>query len=624
MARGAGEALLLLVLVAAGAYLRLDPVRRTGGHVELDFDPAFHYRMLVARVETGEVPARDPLGLPPKGRPVTALLPTLLYDAAAGWHRTLTRAGVRTDLPSLLSSVLSFTAVAGGLIAIPIWAAARGLGLGAWPALTAAAFAVFCPAHVHRSAAHWFRYDALGSLLLLGHAAALAWALGARRGRALALGSGAAAILVALAIAAWRVSLIAVFLASMFLLGAFLTRRLRPHHWIAFAPSLAAALITSLAVPYLLTGPFLLSRTGALAFLTLGLVLLDAATSLHALRGAAGHATRIGLVAAILAVSAFLATPSAYDRLGDALAWKLGARPGGVAGALLATNSELATAHPAHLVAPDFFSAMAVLPIVYGLGRRFPRRRPFLASPPEARVSGFRFWHGATAALLLLTVLFARNKVLLGPMLALYAALIVEGARGSAARGPVRWLCPALVLVALAITARDAHRLVQVLPARLEPEVARVMHWLRGAGRPGDVLIGDWGRGYATELHAGLATATDGLLEVPEMPGRIEAFARALYATDPTPLSAHAAEVGARFLWVPGDRRQVNADYAGYRYADYFTPEGVTALGARTNFARLLAGEELPGFMPRFRAGPHVICEVLPQARGSETSADRP
>ncbi len=606
------------MIAAAGTLLRWDPVRRAAG-VELDFDPAFHYRMLVARVETGEVPERDPLGFAPAGRPVPALLPTLLYDAAAGWHGGLTHGGLRTDL---LGSALSFTAVAGGLIALPIWAAARGLGLGGGPALVAAAFAAFCPAHVHRSAAHWFRYDALGSLLLLGHAAALAWALGARRGWALATGSGAAAILVALAIATWRVSLLAVFLASLFLLGAFLTRSLRPHHWIAFAPSLALALITSLAVPYLLTGPFLLSRTGALAFLTLGLVLLDAATSLHALRGAAGHATRIGLVAAILTVSGYLAAPSAYDRLGDALAWKLGGRPAGVSGALLATNSELATARPNHFLAPDFFSAMAGLPLLYALGRRFPRGRPMLAAPPLARASGFRFWHGATAALLVLTVLFARNKVLLGPMLALYAALLVQGARASARR-PIRWLGPALVLLALAITARDAHRLVQVLPARLEPEVAQVLSWLRAAGRPGDIVVGDWGRGYATELHAGLATATDGLLEVPEMPERIEAFAHALYATDPAPLRALTAALGARFLWIPGDRRQVNADYAGYRYADYFTAGGMTALGARTNFARLLAGEELPGFMPRFRAGPHVICEVVPDGRGPEPDGGR-
>jgi Oligosaccharyl transferase STT3 subunit len=605
------------MLVAAGTFLRLDPARRADG-VELDFDPAFHYRMLVARVATGEVPGRDPLGFAPEGRPVPALLPTLLYDVATGWHQALTRSGIDTDLTS---SALSFTAVTGGLIALPIWALARGLGLGAGPALIAAAFATFCPAHVHRSAAHWFRYDALGSLFLLGHAAAVAGALAARRGWRLAAASGGAAILLGLAIATWRVSLLAVLLESLFLLLAFLTRRLRPHHWIAFAPGLALALVTSLAVPYLLTGPFLLSRTGALAFLTLGLVLLDAATSLHALRGIAGHATRIVLAGAILLVSARLASPSAYDQLGDALAWKLGARPAGVSGALLATNTELATAHPTHLFAPDFFSALAALPLLYGLGRVFPRRRPFLVAPPLGRASGFRFWHGATVMLLGLTLLFARNKVLLGPMLSLYAALLVEGARASNRR-PVRWLGPALVLVALAITARDARRLVEVLPARLEPEVARVVSWLKSAGRPGDVLLGDWGRGYATQLHAGLATATDGLLEVPGMPERIETFARALYAPDPAPLRAHAAELGARFLWIPGDRRQVNADYAGLRYADYFTDRGTTALGARTNYARLLGGEAMSGFVPRFRAGPHVIYEVLPEGHGVEDGVE--
>ena len=96
--------------------------------------------------------------------------------------------------------------------------------------------------------------------------------------------SACAAVALALALAVWRVSILALALEALFLLALFLTRGLRTHHLIAFAPSLAAGLAASLAIPYLLAGPFLLSRAGALVFLTLGLLLADAATALLALR----------------------------------------------------------------------------------------------------------------------------------------------------------------------------------------------------------------------------------------------------------------------------------------------------------------------------------------------------
>jgi hypothetical protein len=385
------------------------------------------------------------------------------------------------------------------------------------------------------------------------------------------------------------------------------------HHLIAFAPSLAAGLASSLAIPYLLAGPFLLSRTGALVFLTLGLLLADAATALHAVRSFAGHATRIGLVAAILAVSLCLAAPSAADRLGDSLAWKLGGRPSGPSAALLATATELASPRPEHLLAADYFSALGPFALVFALGRRFPRRRPWLPNPAPGAESGLAFWHGATAILLLATSVFARNKVLLGPLLALYPALCWRGLGGR--RSPaVRRLGLALLVAAGAWTGADAFRLARILPVRLDPDDRRAIAWLKSAGRPGDVLLGDWGRGYAVEWHAGLASATDGLLEVPGMPERIAAFAHALYAEDPGPLADLCREVGARFLWVPGDKRRVHATYAGLDPTAYFVGPGATPRGARTVYARLLAGEPLPGIRPQFRAGAQVLCTVIPDS----------
>jgi hypothetical protein len=292
--------------------------------------------------------------------------------------------------------------------------------------------------------------------------------------------------------------------------------------------------------------------------------------------------------------------------------------------ALLATNSELGSPRPEHLLAPDYFSALIPLALLFALGRRFPRQRPLVAEPAPDGASGLRFWHAATLLLLLLTFVFSRNKVLLAPLLALYPGLLWRGLgdpqggreRGGKERARRRhsWrhrLVAAGLAAALVWTAIDAVRLVRVLPVHLEPDDRRAIGWLRAAGRPGDVLLGDWGRGYAVEWHAGLASATDGLLEVAGMPERIAAFGRALYATDPAPLAALCREVGARYLWVPGDKRRVHAAYAGLDADDYFRGGFATERGRATCFARLLAMEPLPGIRPRFQAGAQVLCEVI-------------
>jgi hypothetical protein len=605
-----GVFLVLTSCVLAGAILRLTPVRRAGG-VEFDFDPAFHFRQVEAVVQSGGVPAVDPLGLPPAGKPVVALLPTLLYTAVGGWHHFLARIGLTHDLTV---SALSFIALCGGLIAVPVYAGARGLGLSMVAAVIAAIFAVLCPAHVHRTVGHWLRYDALGTLLVTAHVAGLAAALGARKGRGLVVGSAVAALALAAAIASWRVALVLVALESLVGLGAFLIRRLRPPLIIAFAPSLALALATSLVVPYLLTGPFLLSRTGALAFLTLGLLLLDAATALHARRGRLAWIARASLVAAILATSVGLGRESAYDSLGGAIATKLGAERHDIGAVLLATNAEMETPRPAHLFDADYFSAIGPFAILYALGRRFPRRRPLIAAPTAGRAgAGLALWHGATLVFFLLTLLFARHKVLAGPLLALYPGLVVDGVfRARPGRRLLRLAAAASVAAGLAWTAHDAVRLVRVLPARLAPELRAALAWLKAEARPGDVVLGDWGRGYVIQLAAGLPTVTDGLLELPEMRRRIGAFATALYAEEEGPLVALCHEHGARYLWVSAEKRGVNAAYAGLAASDYFHGGQPTARGWRTNYVRLLARpESFRGISPRFAAGPDRIFEIV-------------
>jgi hypothetical protein len=223
----------------------------------------------------------------------------------------------------------------------------------------------------------------------------------------------------------------------------------------------------------------------------------------------------------------------------------------------------------------------------------------------------------ATLGFCVLTLLFARNKVIAGPLLALYPGLLAAHAAASSG-GRRRWLLRAgaagLAGGGLLWCVVDSQRLVQVIPARRDPATAAALAWLRSAARPGDIVLGDWGRGYTIQLATGLPTVTDGLLELPAMRQRIAAFAAALYAADADSLLALCRTHHARFVWIPAGKRRTNAAYAGLRYEDYFTGTGPTARGARTNYARLVAGGDFPGLAFRLRAGPHVLYEFTPLA----------
>ncbi len=610
-------------LVALGTLIRLEPVRRAGG-VEFDFDPAFHFRMVATVLATGHVPPVDRLGLAPEGKPIPTVLPTLLYPAVAGWHRILARGGLT---PALEWSAVLFVSLAGALIGVPLYLAARGLGLGRGPALLGAAFAVLSPAHIHRTAGPWLRYDALGALLVLGHIAALAVAVAAamRHGRSLAAFAAlVAALLFGAAVAAWRVPLLLVPLESAALLGLLAAGRLRALHFRAVAPGLVLALALALIVPYLRASGFLWSRSGVFTLATLGAAVLVLATGLGSGAGPRRgdpRITRGALVLAVLAVTLLAAAPSAYDSVSGAVARRLGLGGADIGSTLLATNSEMASPRLRHLVDADYFSAVLPLALIYAVLRSFPRKAPLLGAAAAAARPGLLVWHAASAVFLVLTLFFARNKVIAGPLLALYPALLADQAFRPRPGGTARRLLAALLVGAgLLWCAYDAHRLVRVLPARPDAEMRAALSWLRSAARPGDIVLGDWGPGYAIQLATGLPTVTDGLLELPAMRERIAAFGAALYAEDENELLALARRHRARFLWIPAAKRQIHAAYAGRRYADYFSAAGPTARGARTTYARLLdRPEEIAGLTLRYRAGPHLLFEVTapPGAAGS-------
>ncbi|HKQ59131.1 MAG TPA: hypothetical protein VJY35_14820, partial [Candidatus Eisenbacteria bacterium] len=191
----------LLAIVTLGATLRMVP-RWRGADPDLISDAAFHLRMTRAVAERGRTPAVDSLASAPAGRTVEDLLPTGFYQAAGGFHR-LAAAIDRRDVDA---HARVFVALAGALVAFPVYGAARALHPGRAPALAAALVAVILPAHLHRSFDYWFRYESLGALLIATQVALSLRALSASSPRTLRTAAVGAALALVGALAVWRVA----------------------------------------------------------------------------------------------------------------------------------------------------------------------------------------------------------------------------------------------------------------------------------------------------------------------------------------------------------------------------------------------------------------------------------
>ncbi len=603
--------LLFLAGIAGGFFLRVEPALRAG-EVEFQGHAAFDERMLRAVAETGHLPEIDPLGLPPEGKPVRALVPPLAYQTSAAFDRLIDA----IDTGDLDRSAILLTALCGALITLPVALAAWGLGLAPVAAATAALFAVLSPAHICATLGDRLGDTALGTLLTTGHVAALVLALAAGRGRRLIAASAVAAATLALAMSTQRDALVLVPLESLVVLGAFLVRRLRPPLLIAFAPSLATALATSLIVPHLITGPYLLSRSGALAFLTLGLLLLDAATALHAQRGPRAWIPRAALVAVILLTSLGLGRSPTFDNLLEELEAKLGMeRPGDALRVLALPPSAMGKDDVACGSGAADLATTGVIAFVYAAGRRLTRRRSFPA-PSTPSPTGLWLWHGGAAAFFLLTLISGRFAPLAAPLLALYPGLLLDSvirSAGAVPRPALARTASALTVAVLILMAGDAWLEVHRSSATLEPDLEAALSWLRAEAHPGDVVLCDWMRGDVIQSMAGLPTPTDRMIALPEMRRRVAAHAAALYAGEGDTLLSLRRRYEARYLWVSKESQAANTAALGIRYADYFTEDGPTARGSQTMVGRLLSRpSDVPGLAPRFAAGPERIFEFVP------------
>jgi hypothetical protein len=623
----------LPLAVLVGLLLRLAPCVREPA---FDFvvDAAYHERLTLATLAAGGLPALDRLSEAPGGRPTAAHLPVGLYPAGALAIRVLSACGVREPRWCLALLV----ALAGALVAVPVWIGTRAAWGSARAASLAALLSVFLPAHVQRTEGFYYRYDGPGTLLVTLHAAlALATLAQARAGRRRALAAGSAAALVAAAWV-WRVSLVVLAAELLVSLLCFAVRGARPalrDLWLAIALVGTAGL---LPIAYLARQGFLLSP------LWVGVAALALALALPPLGPGSRAPARLAALAALtalVAAAARLGPPGDYAGLPALLLARLGLQPGHVpATALVLDVQELRG-----LALRDLLAGQRQLSVLgawllaspaiawWLAGRPAPRRLLELEPAPA-------FLALLAAALLLLTLAFERTGVLLAPVAAmalggLGAALLTPRATpvaapraarqerprraarsaGAAARG---WLAAALAASALAAVVAGVVE-ASTSWSRLDRNERDALRWLRGHAPRGVVVLSDWDAGYDVQSRAGLATVVDGLLESAENRRRIVESYAALMDRSPEALERFCARYGATWLLVPpGSAIHGMAVVTGDPLAGVIERhEPVTDPALLDHVVVHLVANDLdyPAFRRAFTAGGFQVYEVVPAPR---------
>jgi hypothetical protein len=612
----------LVAAIALGTALRMAPARQPGS--AFIADAAFHDRMIRATAVSGHVPVVDSLSEAPRGRRIADWLPPGLYVLGGAFVRALAVAGVRDPLVA----ELWFVALAGALIALPVFAATWAVFRDPWAATIAAAIAVFLPAHLHRTWCYWLRYDALGTLLAMTHVAFALAALAPAKVRTARIHAVASGVALFAAMWVWRVALVFPILETGFVA---LLVVLRPperavREW--FTAIVVTGTLAALGIEY--------QRQQALLAAPAWLFAIGLCLALHTpwlRRPDARLATRVLMVASV-AVAAFLLGMAVgrerpYDvtmrvlRLKLGLASARGAAPDPLASLSLRVE-ELASLTRGEWLGPGVFSWLGawliLAPLVMWWAAGGPSPTRLRQAPPAGLLLGV-----LTIALAFLTVLLVRNKVLLAPLAAMVcggswralrpvAAAAPAAAPGRGARKPDararpsrRGAWPALRVAGalafaacVAMTLRDGVWLAVTRQSRLDPGLLAALEALHEHAPKGATVLSLWGQGYEVQRYAERATLVDGFLEGDVARQRLVETAGAFMQSSTDSLAAVCRRYGATWLLVPPSEHLYGvAVITGVPFLYKLVPPGIPLTRAEADHViirMMVLGESLPPF----------------------------
>ena len=512
--------LLSSLALAAMYYFRMIPA--IGHDIEFKFDECFNYRITAHVVQNGSVPETDHLSTYPDGKNIKEFLPVTMYQWASKFHKLINKfKKVRLD-----RSIFMFCSMISSLIYFPLYFISYEIYRNKIIAFATAYLAGIIPAYLHRTVCYWYRFEAIGTPILFISLLFFIKAFNkANDNKKTALYSMLSSVFLILSLYVWRLSIL--FLVVYFIVFIYiwiLRRNFNKKTKIIFLLTVVLSFILFKFTPGT-SGKSIAFNYGAFPRAILQVFMY-----------------RTGMIHEM----------SEFTRL-------------------VYYNRELCGTTVADLFKMPYLSLSIIFMLVYiflYLGNK---------SNPLEKDIVFIF----LIFFLMLTFLFLRNKIILGPIVAL-----TLGDSVNFALKHKRNLKYALLIIKCAIlikTTRDSYKMAATRypdNTNMNQYLKQALYVINDIAPKNAVMLCYWADGYPIQTYCNRPTLTDGLFESPEIVKRIIALSKIYYGKDESGLTGFCKKYGAAYLLVPENRKMAYAGYVGVNYDEYY-PKGMPTAKAR-------------------------------------------
>ena len=507
-------------------YLRMIPA--IGNTIEFRFDRSFNYRMTTNVIRSGDVPDIDYLSTYPEGKNIKAFLPTGMYHASALFYKSINRIKSIT----LSRSILLFCSVCGLLIFIPAYFISYEIYRNKITAFITAILAGIIPAYLHRSSCYWYRYEILGTPLLFMSLLFFIKGFSAQKARNAFFYSVLSAVFMVFALSVWRLSILFLIVYVIIFLYIWLKYEKHPKKWwIVF--------FTLLGISFIF---------------------------LRFSHGFAGKNLACNYIVFPRAISQIF-----MHKLGITQNFTDFTR-------LVYHNRELGGVALTSFFNRMFFSFSGVFVFFY-----------FIAYFKNKSVSIqkdilFMF----LVFFLALTFIFLRNKIILGPLIAITMGESIDFALKS--KKSLRRLLICVIAVLLIKTGYDSYKMISTRESntKIRPYLKQVLSVINNRTPKNAVILCYWADGYPIQTYCNRPTITDGLFESQEIVNRIIAVSKIYYSYSEKELLDFCKIYGVTHILVPVNRKMVYSGYAGVKYRQYYRKKGPTSNGKLTTLYKLI------------------------------------
>lgn len=555
----------------------------------LDYDYAFHLRMTQSVIDTGKVPEVDTLAWYPESKKVPELLPVILYYLGAGFHPIYNLFKESTTQ----ESIVVFYGIFCSLTMLAVFFLLMTITGKKYISFIGASLAALMPAHLVRTLCTRYRYEGPGILFLLINITFFIKALETKSNKKFYIYSILSAVFMALSVGTWRISLLFPTLYCIVFIVLLIMKRTDAKFLGAFSIQTGLLIFCFFYFRFLRSQNYIFSHN---ALLITGLAITASLTKWWKKKGIVKVDPIYLLIPFFMvAVIPVFNLSSGYESFLSVLVLKIRLafyhfRITGIENILFLNTAELASVSPLKFFGWDICSFGAIFIILYPVSLIFFRDKTKQVSIGEKIVSVFFF------AVVFLSVLFYRNKVILSLFTAIAGAISVDRTISFFKRFPWRDKAIPLFLTGVCIITIGSgfrtNTYLKRLRVKMRPHLHDALLNFKRLNTKGEPSLSYWSYGYEIQTYINAPSYLDGLLESTLVHNRLVEMSQVYLKNDEENFYKFCKKYGLKWFMVDKytSRTKLYAMYAEYPYYSLFngngkpTKKGENTIRARTTF----------------------------------------